>query len=89
MIISNKNASKHNKGKYFTVRIMVTVTYLTMVLVNGLVIFWAYAGILIKHISSANFAGQYPAVITTAIICIIILFLAKGYLLYNIPKKAV
>ncbi len=48
----------------------------------GLVIIWAYAGILNKHISPAEFAGQYPAVIITAIIGIIMLVVAKVVLVY-------
>ncbi len=48
----------------------------------GLVIVWAYAGILNKHISPAEFAGQYPAIIITAIIGIIILVVTKVFLVY-------
>ncbi len=55
----------------------------------GLVIVWAYAGILIKHISPAEFVGQYPAVITTAIIGIILLVIAKVLLFYPGLKKTV
>lgn len=29
----------------------------------GLVVFWAYLGILIKHVSSSGFAGNYPDII--------------------------
>lgn len=54
----------------------------------GLVILWAYAGILNKHISPAGFAGQYSAVIIFAIISIIILVLAKALLFYPGLRKA-
>jgi len=54
----------------------------------GLVILWAYAGILNKHISPAGFVGQYSAVIIFAIISIIILVLAKVLLFYPGFKKA-
>jgi len=37
----------------------------------GLVLLWAYTGILIKHVSPANFAGAYPWVIATVILCLI------------------
>jgi len=57
-------------------------------LAYGLVIIWAYAGILIKHISPAEFAGQYPAVITAAILSIIILVIAKVILFLPGLKKA-
>lgn len=52
----------------------------------GLVIVWAYAGILLKHISPEGFGGQYPAVITTVVICIVLLFLAEGYVLMSKRK---
>lgn len=45
-------------------------------LAYGLVVVWAYAGILIKHISPAEFAGQYPSIIVTASFCIILLLIA-------------
>ncbi len=45
----------------------------------GLVLLWAYAGILQKHISMEGFDGQYPGVITTAIICIGLLFIVEMY----------
>ncbi|ADE35657.1 hypothetical protein [Methanohalophilus mahii] len=49
----------------------------------GLVIVWAYAAILSKHISPEGFAGQYPVIINTTIICIGLLLLAEGYLLIS------
>ncbi len=36
----------------------------------GLVIAWAYAGILIKHLSQTGFGGEYPSVISAAIVSI-------------------
>ncbi|MEA2107288.1 MAG: tryptophan-rich sensory protein [Bacteroidota bacterium] len=38
--------------------------------VYGLVLIWAYVGILIKHVSSTGFGGQYPVVITSVIVCL-------------------
>jgi hypothetical protein len=52
----------------------------------GLVIVWAYAGILLRHISPEGFGGQYPAVITTVVICIVLLLLAEVYLLASKKK---
>lgn len=46
----------------------------------GLVIIWAYAGIFIKHISVSGFTGQYPAVITSLIVCIALLLIGGGYI---------
>lgn len=45
----------------------------------GLVIIWAYVGILVKHISRDGFAGQYPAVIITTSICITLCLVAILY----------
>lgn len=53
----------------------------------GLVIIWAYTGILIKHHSAAGFAGQYPEVIITVITCIILLLLAEAYILFSPNRK--
>jgi len=38
----------------------------------GLVIIWAYSGILMKHLSSDGFAGKYGNVIMTVIVSLII-----------------
>ncbi|MDG6244154.1 MAG: tryptophan-rich sensory protein [Methanolobus sp.] len=51
----------------------------------GLVIVWAYAGILLKHVSADGWAFQYPVVIYTVLICIAILVYAEAKLL---SKKA-
>ncbi|MFZ2537391.1 MAG: tryptophan-rich sensory protein [Oscillospiraceae bacterium] len=48
----------------------------------GLVIIWAYIGILIKHTSASGFAGQYPSVITTVIICIVLLLIVEAYIIF-------
>jgi hypothetical protein len=53
----------------------------------GLVALWAYAGILNKHISPNEFAGQYPAVIIFAIVSIILLVLAKVLFFYPGLRK--
>lgn len=37
----------------------------------GLVLVWAYAGILLKHLSANGFAGQYQGVIITTGLCIL------------------
>ena len=38
----------------------------------GLVLIWAYLGILLKHSSAGVFNGQYPSVIATVIVCLIL-----------------
>lgn len=35
----------------------------------GLVLLWAYGGILFQHLSSNGFAGTYPAIILAVIVC--------------------
>lgn len=47
----------------------------------GLVLIWAYLGILFKHLSVDGFAGQYPVVIATAIICLVLFGLFTGRML--------
>jgi hypothetical protein len=42
----------------------------------GLVLIWAYAGILIKHLSATGFNGQYKLVIATVIACIVLFLFA-------------
>lgn len=45
----------------------------------GLVLIWAYLGILLKHLSSDGFDGQYQSIIITVILCLLIFayFVAK------------
>ncbi|WP_135605618.1 tryptophan-rich sensory protein [Methanococcoides sp. NM1] len=49
----------------------------------GLVIVWAYSGILLKHTSPERFGYQYPAIINTTIGCIVLLLLGEVYLLIS------
>ncbi len=49
----------------------------------GLVLIWAYGGILLKHVSEIGFDGQYPGVITTVIICIAVFLSVIGFLGYK------
>lgn len=44
----------------------------------GIVLVWAYAWILSKHLSSSGFDGQYPAVIITTIVCIALFLIFIG-----------
>ena len=45
----------------------------------GLVILWAYAGILLKHLSPAGFGGMYMEVIIAAIACLALVAAADIY----------
>jgi hypothetical protein len=38
----------------------------------GLVLVWAYSWILFKHLSVSGFDGQYPSIIVTGIVCLIL-----------------
>lgn len=49
----------------------------------GLVIVWAYLGILFKHVSSDGFEEQYPSIIFTVIICLILLGFSVGRIIYK------
>jgi len=51
----------------------------------GLVLIWAYIGILIKHTSSAYFAGSYSQVVTAIIFSLILLIISN---IYVIIKRA-
>ncbi len=51
----------------------------------GLVLIWAYAGIIIKHLSSSGFNGEYTAVIVTTAISIALFIAAQVMLL--VKKK--
>lgn len=53
----------------------------------GITIIWAYLGILIKHTSEMGFSNQYPAIITTTIISIIVLITAVAYLFISKTRK--
>lgn len=55
----------------------------------GLVLIWAYLGILIKHLSSSGFSGQYPGVITAASISILLFVVAiiKSHGFKKFPSK--
>lgn len=43
----------------------------------GLVFLWAYFGIWIKHTSVAYFNGQYPSVINTVIVCLVLFLITN------------
>ena len=40
----------------------------------GLVLIRAYLGILLKHLSANNFAGKYPGIVITVVVCLILFF---------------
>lgn len=54
----------------------------------GLVIIWAYGGILLKHVSKDGFAFQYPAIVYTVAACIFLLIIALAYMLMKTNDKS-
>ena len=53
----------------------------------GLVLVWAYAGILIKHVSQAGFAKEYPGIIITIIISLAVLGVGEVLTFLPVKKK--
>ena len=53
----------------------------------GLVLIWAYIAIIFKHISINNFAEQYPSIISTAIIALIIFITTIVFIIIKKIKK--
>jgi hypothetical protein len=49
----------------------------------GLVLVWAYLGILFKHLSAQGFSGQYMSIIITLIICLILFLFFVGRIIYK------
>ncbi|WP_010680960.1 hypothetical protein [Acetivibrio cellulolyticus] len=53
----------------------------------GLVVIWAYIGILIKHTSASGFGGEYPFVILVLILSIMVLLIAEVYIAVTDKEK--
>lgn len=53
----------------------------------GLVLIWAYGGILQQHASPIGWDLQYPSVVTALLICLLLFVVAIGYLLFEKKKK--
>jgi len=49
----------------------------------GLVLVWAYLGILLKHLSTDGFNGQYPSIIVTVIVCLILFLFFVARVFYK------
>ncbi|MBN2558400.1 MAG: tryptophan-rich sensory protein, partial [Clostridia bacterium] len=54
----------------------------------GLVLIWAYAGILIKHVSDSGFNGAHPPVMAAVIASLALLAVAAAYTLPKALKQA-
>ena len=53
----------------------------------GLVLVWAFGGIIIKHTSPDGFAGQYPFVIGTTVACLLAFVAAEAALLLQRVRR--
>ena len=49
----------------------------------GAVLIWAYLGILLKHVSADGFNGQYPSIIASVIVCLLLFIFFTGKLIFN------
>ncbi len=49
----------------------------------GLVLVWAYLGILLKHTSADGFDGQYQSIITTVVMCMVLFVFFIGRVVYK------
>ena len=56
-------------------------------LAYGMVMVWAFSGILVKHVSDQGFAGAYPLVWGTAIACLILLLAVIGIAVFGRGKR--
>lgn len=52
----------------------------------GLVLVWAYLGILLKHTSVTGFNGQYSSIIATVVVCVLLFVFSLGIILYKHQK---
>ncbi len=55
----------------------------------GLVLIWAYLGILLKHTSASGFNGQYPSIIATVIACLLLFGFSLGSILYKTKRNTI
>ena len=55
----------------------------------GLVLVWAYGGILLKHLSETGHRGQYPNVIATIVLCLFAFVGVIGVLVIGKKKQGV
>lgn len=65
-----------------------TVTLRNRDIAYGLVFVWAYIGIVIKHTSAASFDGEYPAIIWTVVVWLVIFVAAMVAVLVRQRRAA-
>ncbi|MDO9628549.1 MAG: TspO/MBR family protein [Acholeplasmataceae bacterium] len=59
------------------------VIYLKSDLAFGIVLIWAYLGILFRHLDKLEFNFSYPAIVYTVIFSIVILILVNGFVFFK------
>ncbi len=59
------------------------VIYFQSNLAFGIVLIWAYIGILIKHLSQSEFNYEYPIIVYTTIFSIVVLFVVNGIIFFK------
>lgn len=52
----------------------------------GLVLIWAYLGILIRHISVAGYEGAYPKIIVMILVCLALFAATEAYAIMSVRK---
>ena len=67
----------------------IAVTLKNKDIAYGLTLIWAYLGILIKHVSAGGFHGQYPAVIITAVVSMVLFAMTVVYVYSEKKKKKI
>ena len=53
----------------------------------GSVLVWAYGGILLKHLSPGGFDGQYPSIIATVLVCLVLFGAFIGMLIMDASAR--
>lgn len=81
-------------GLVWTVALLAATLIVTVLVIvrtrdfaYGLVIIWAYSGILLKHTSANGFDGRYPVVIYTVIAALVVLFAAEMLVLVKLNRS--
>lgn len=70
--------------------IFLVATYITLrygSLPYTAAVIWAFLGVIAKHTSESELNGRYPMVITTLILCIILMITELGFSLYRKRKN--
>ncbi len=70
--------------------ILMIASYITLKyssLAYAVAVIWTFLGLLAKHASKAELNGKYPMIVTTLILCIIVMIAEIGFCLYRKRKN--